>query len=96
LDVSANDVATISIGTDEQFSANPTQNSKSVGYNAESVATTSNSKSDTHNSKSKQTGILCQQGVDCWNLRQCRLFQDRQWSNVARNGCSPLLGVFSD
>ena len=48
LDVSANDIATISVGTDEQFSANPTQNSKSVGYNAESVAPTSNSKSDTH------------------------------------------------
>ena len=52
LDVSANDVATISVGTDEQFSANPTQNSKSVGYNTESVAPTSNSKSDKHNSKS--------------------------------------------
>ena len=52
LDVSANDVATIYVGTDEQFSANPTQNSKSVGYNTESVAPTSNSKSDKHNSKS--------------------------------------------
>ena len=43
-----------------------------------------------------QTGILFQQGVKCWIRRQCRLFQDRQGLNVARNECIPLLGVSSD